>query len=148
VKYLLDTNIFRSLAAGDFPVEAAEIENGIRSGTIFPFFTCEAVIDEIVVKLADDPENRFAEVQSYLSWMERLCGNSRVAPSVTNVLRRVLHDDPWLDPDDEIAKRNQVRRQILKARRFSDLPPRIQQAIRDFGPYLREKLDKWVAEKW
>jgi hypothetical protein len=40
-----------------------------------------------------------------------------------------------------------VRRQILKARSFSELRPRIQQGIRDFGPYLRGKLDNWAAEK-
>jgi len=147
LKYLLDTNIFRGLAAGDFPAEAAEIDRRLRSGTVLPFFTCEVVINEIVVKLADEPEKRFAEVQSYLSWMERICGNSRVAPSVTNVVRRVLHNNPQLDADDEIARWNQVRRQILKARCFSELRPRIQQGIRDFGPYLRGKLDNWAAEK-
>ena len=147
MKYLLDTNIFRGLAAGDFPEEAAEIHKQLRTGTVLPFFTCEVVIDEIVVKLADDPEKRFAEVQSYLSWMEHICGNSRVAPSVTNVLRRVLHKNPQLDADDEIAKRNQVRRQILKARRFSELRPGLQQGIRGLGPYLRKKLDRWAEEK-
>ncbi len=119
MKYLLDTNIVRGLAAGDFPDKAAEIERRLQSGTVLPFFTCEVVIDEIVVKLADDPDAWFAEVQEYLSWMERICGNSRVAPSVTNIIRRVLHTDPQLDPDDEIAKWNQLRRQILKSQRFS-----------------------------
>jgi hypothetical protein len=145
--YLLDTNIFRGLAASDFPPEATEIDRRLRSGVALPFFTCEVVIDEILVKLADDPVNRFHEVRSSFSWMERICGNSRVAPSATNVIRRAIHNNPELDADDEIPRLNQVRREIVKAKSFSELRPQLQDGIRDFGPYLREKLNKWVAAK-
>jgi len=95
--YLLDTNIFRGLAAGDFPTEAAEIDRRLRSGIVLPFFTCEVVINEILVKLADDPVNRFNEVRSCFSWMERICGNS--AKMVPNdslwAAKMVPNDSLW-----------------------------------------------------
>ena len=147
MKYLLDTNVFRDLAEGDLPEEAAKIEASLGAGIVLPFYTCEIVIDELLGRLGGCSPSMFSRIRSSFLWMDRICGNSRVAPSLVNVGRLGFYSRPQLVPDDDTIKRNRLRRMILKAQGMNDLTASIRSALVELRPYLDTKLDSWAEDK-
>jgi hypothetical protein len=147
-RLLLDSNVFRDLAEGNLrPFEGRLLRLAeIRTPPVL--WTCPLVVDEIACHIRVQEAAKFADFRRALLWMERLCGNLGMAEDLSWVRRRAVFADvaPYEDRDF-LVRLNRVRRLLLKAERFDQVPPELLEMMELLRANYTEEITGWTSRR-
>jgi hypothetical protein len=143
-RLLLDTNIFRSLADGHLQFHAQRLLDIAKNRTPPLLWACEITVEELLNHVRPEEAADFAHFRKALEWMERLCGNLGMAETLPWILRHGAV--ATMSPHDHrySATFNQLRRQVLKAARFEDLPATLLTDIAARRTRYLEQIEDWA----
>jgi hypothetical protein len=147
-KFLLDTNVFRSLADGEFrESEERLLKIGNLRLTGQPvWWTCPTVCMEILCHIRSEEAARFDHFHAALHWMEDLCGNVGMAEDFPWALACGLFAELGPSEDGTVVLFNQIRRKFLKARTLAEITPQMLESQRALRAAFEERIVEWKQE--
>jgi hypothetical protein len=143
-RLLLDTNIFRALADGSLQFHADRLLDIAKARTPPLLWACEITVEELLNHVRTEEAADFTHFRTALEWMDRLCGNAGMAETLPWILRHGAvaimsrHDDRFS------ATFNHLRRQVIKATRFEDLPANLVGNIAARRTTYLEQIEDWA----
>jgi hypothetical protein len=148
LKLLLDASVFRDLASGDLREHEARLLRvaAFRSPPLL--WVCPTTFDEIASHIRAEEADRYAHFREALRWMDRLCGNTGIAEDLPWILRRgVFARSVPYDNEKLSVILNQVRRDLIKAEHFDDVPPKLVEVVLEIRKDAIRRIDKWVKRR-
>ncbi len=141
-KFLLDTNVWRSLAAGDLTRWEPMFLDARQRGVTF--YLADLSLGEFLRVLPANPA-AYTRVRDTLEWQDRLAGNQGLAEQWPLPLRIGLFEVP--PPITDVRREiNQLRRRMLKASSLAELR---QDDVEQLGYWSRKmdsELASWVRD--
>jgi hypothetical protein len=144
-KLLLDASVFRDLASGELRGQEARLlqVGAFRSPPLL--WVCPTTFDEIASHIRAEEAGRYAHFRDALRWMDRLCGNAGMAEDLPWILRRGVFARPVPYDNGKLSViLNRVRRDLIKADRFEDVPPKLVELVLEVRKDAIRRIDKWV----
>jgi hypothetical protein len=109
------------------------------------FWACEITFDELLCRLFPDDQAEFEKYRRALWWMEKLSGELGTAEDKDWALRAGVFAGSVPCNRARGAMLVDVRREILRAKTYEDLPPLFRSKLDDLRAGYRERIDRWVA---
>jgi hypothetical protein len=147
-KFLLDTNVFRSLADGElreFEERLLKIGNLRLTGQPV-WWTCPTVCMEILCHIRPEEADRFDHFREALLWMEKLCGNVGMAEDFPWALACGLFAELGPSEDGSVVLFNQIRRKFLKAGTLAEVTTQMSESQRALRAAFEERIVEWKRE--
>jgi hypothetical protein len=146
-KLLLDTNIFRYLAAGKY----RDLESRLLAVSVEAhppvLWTCDIVHQELFAHLVPEEAHNFERIKSALVWIDMLCGNHGIAKGHPDPLRTALFVAPQNDSTAPLATLNRVRRQIMKASSLETLSENLVEGLAKIRAAHESMKDDWTRRR-
>jgi hypothetical protein len=147
-KLLLDASVFRDLADGKLAAFERRVLRVAEFRSPPLLWACPTTFDEIISHVREEEAERFPHFREALRWMDRLCGNAGMAEDLPWILRRgVFASSVPYDNQKLSVILNQVRRDLIKAQRFEDVPPKLVEAVVKVREDALRRIDKWADGK-
>lgn len=143
-KFLLDTNVFRSLAHNQqdrFLTFARTARNAVSKG--YFFYVCDFTVAELCRHIDEEQSEKYPIIHRSFVWMDILCSNRGLVPFFPYPLSKVILGTTFSNRSHQIEA-NKVRRKIVKAQQFTDLDKETLSAIKNFQSKLIDESNEWV----
>ncbi len=144
-KLLLDTNIFRRLAAGQHKeLKEPLLELAKREKRVL--YVCYISLLEITAHLNEKEADRFGHFRDALDWMDKLCCNTgMVRKTESDILRATLVAGcPPLTVWDHYTQMNVFRRHVIKMKSFEALDNSNRERPESVMEAIVEQRNDWV----
>jgi hypothetical protein len=145
-KLLLDTNIYLALAKHALGKLEGRFRQIAACRTPPLFWTCATVFEELTGHIHRRNAAKFDLYRRSLGWMDDLCGNGGVAEDLAWILSRGVFANALPYDDDRRAGLNAMRRAIIRAPHFDDVPEKIRSAIEAQRADHLAEVERWVRQ--
>ena len=147
-KLLLDSNVFRDLAEGNFREFEGRLLRLAQIRTPPVLWTCPIVVDEIACHIRPEHADRFSDYRGALLWMQRLCGNLGMAEDLSWIRRRAVFASAAPYDDHTLSTMlNRMRRLLLKAETFDQVPAELLEMIELLRANYLKEITGWTDRR-
>ncbi|MEO8214760.1 MAG: hypothetical protein ABI560_16280 [Myxococcales bacterium] len=108
------------------------------------FWACEITFEELVSHVRPEEADEFGHFRDALMWMEKLCGNSGMAETLPWILRRAVFVSSLPHEDSYLATFNRLRRLVIKAGTFDEVPAEVVNHIARARTAYRDRVEGWA----